>query len=627
MTFHTQVVGANGQRQAMAIERMPGLAEVDPLELPFRPARRDDRLLGGRVDRGPGRDGARCTNSRTARRRCNLARASRWRSDPDLASGRRLADEADLVIDLCTPHADALIAIDGVDTPVGPGSTLTAVAIVNSIKVRTAQLLAERGAMPPIITRASVVGAERSRALFDAAYQEHARRIARALTAGGVMATGTDAEEVAPIDAHRPTSTQGQSVSQFDDAARSARRIVEEENGSINGSTAQAAARPGSDRGPRGRVLEPGARPTTAPSASAPARVQRGGRRRSRRRPRPPPQYKIGYSNGGGVGNGFREEQVCTAKAEALASGQVSQLTDDPPQHGRSRPAPGHPRPDRRRRRRDRVQPERSRRPQPGARGGQGRRHPDHLGRRLRHRTPTPTTCTTTRSSTRSSAPSGCSSSSAARATSTTRAASPATRPTATATSGSRKPSQDYPSIKVVPTADGVATGWDPAKATQLINDFLSSGAVRRHPGHLDVGHGLAGRRRHQGRRQAVRADRRCRPRRVRQPAPRPRPGLKGAAVTNTAAVGGAGVNLALKILNGETAETDPSATQPNTVLLKPVLADNVERRRQDDARVVAGGRARPALAARSADRGLHHVHPRAGRRLQGPGRVSQRPV
>ena len=37
-------------------------------------------------------------------------------------------------------------------------------------------------------------------------------------------------------------------------------------------------------------------------------------------------QWKIGYSNGGGVGNGFREEQVCTAKAEALASGQVSKV-------------------------------------------------------------------------------------------------------------------------------------------------------------------------------------------------------------------------------------------------------------------------------------------------------------
>src|SRR5438552_13432184 len=28
MTFHTQVVGANGQRQAMFIERVPGLADV-----------------------------------------------------------------------------------------------------------------------------------------------------------------------------------------------------------------------------------------------------------------------------------------------------------------------------------------------------------------------------------------------------------------------------------------------------------------------------------------------------------------------------------------------------------------------------------------------------------------------
>ena len=53
-------------------------------------------------------------------------------------------------------------------------------------------------------------------------------------------------------------------------------------------------------------------------------------------------------------------------------------------------------------------------------------------------------------------------------------------------------------------------------------------------------------------------------------------PGLKGAAVTNTAAVGGAGIGLALKLLNGETVTTDPSASQPNTVLLKPVVADNV---------------------------------------------------
>src|SRR3954467_4111613 len=33
--------------------------------------------------------------------------------------------------------------------------------------------------------------------------------------------------------------------------------------------------------------------------------------------------FTIGYSNGGGVGNGFREEQVCTAKAEATAEASM----------------------------------------------------------------------------------------------------------------------------------------------------------------------------------------------------------------------------------------------------------------------------------------------------------------
>ena len=39
--------------------------------------------------------------------------------------------------------------------------------------------------MPPVMTRASVVGAVRSKALFEQAYQEHARRLARAIDIGG----------------------------------------------------------------------------------------------------------------------------------------------------------------------------------------------------------------------------------------------------------------------------------------------------------------------------------------------------------------------------------------------------------------------------------------------------------
>jgi uncharacterized phosphosugar-binding protein len=184
MTFHTQVVGANGQRQAMAIERMPGLAEVILSNFTFGPHDLMIVFSAGGATAVPV-EMARGARARGLRVVAVTSLAQSTTGDPDLVTGRRLAEEADLVIDLCTPHADALVAIDGVDTPVGPGSTIAAVAVANSIKVRTAQLLAERGALPPTITRASVVGAERSRALFDAAYREHARRIARAIAGEG----------------------------------------------------------------------------------------------------------------------------------------------------------------------------------------------------------------------------------------------------------------------------------------------------------------------------------------------------------------------------------------------------------------------------------------------------------
>ena len=180
MTFHTQVVGANGQRQAMFIERTPGLAEVVLSNFRFGPT---DVMI---VFSASGLSAVPVEIARGARKRgmrvIGVTSVQQSMSgDPHPDVGTRLLDEADLVIDLCTPHADALCTVDGLDTPVGPGSTITAVAIVNAIKVRVAELLTARGAMPPVITRTSVVGKERSAELFDEAYREHARRIARAI--------------------------------------------------------------------------------------------------------------------------------------------------------------------------------------------------------------------------------------------------------------------------------------------------------------------------------------------------------------------------------------------------------------------------------------------------------------
>ena len=180
MSNHFDVVGTNGQRQAMFIERMPGLAEVILDNFSFRP---EDVMV---VFSANGLNAVPVEMARGARRRgLKVVAVTGVRQslagEPDPAVGGRLLDEADIVIDLCTPEADAMVQVPGLDTPVGPSSTLAYVAIVNSLKVRIAQLLVEQGITPPVITRASVVGAERSRALFDSAYREHARRVARTI--------------------------------------------------------------------------------------------------------------------------------------------------------------------------------------------------------------------------------------------------------------------------------------------------------------------------------------------------------------------------------------------------------------------------------------------------------------
>jgi uncharacterized phosphosugar-binding protein len=184
MTFHTQVVGANGQRQAMFIERVPGLAEVILSNFRFGP--RDVMMVfsASGLTAVPV-EMARGAKARGLRVIAVTSVAQSMSAEPEPAAGARLLEEADLVLDLCTPHADAMVTIGGLDSPVGPGSTIGAVCIVNAIKVRTAELLVERGAMPPVITRASAVGAERSRTLFDEAYREHARRLARAIDKQG----------------------------------------------------------------------------------------------------------------------------------------------------------------------------------------------------------------------------------------------------------------------------------------------------------------------------------------------------------------------------------------------------------------------------------------------------------
>src|SRR5438445_3213589 len=181
MTFHTQVVGANGQRQAMFIERVPGLADVILSNFHFEPK---DAVM---VFSASGLGAVVVEFARGARQRglpvtavTSIAQSKAAELEEEV--GSRLMDEADIVIDLCTPAGDALCRLEGLaETPIGPGSTLAAIAVADAIKVRTAELLLAGGKLPPVITSVAEVGRKRSDELFEAAYREHARRAAHSL--------------------------------------------------------------------------------------------------------------------------------------------------------------------------------------------------------------------------------------------------------------------------------------------------------------------------------------------------------------------------------------------------------------------------------------------------------------
>jgi uncharacterized phosphosugar-binding protein len=180
MTFHTEVVGANGQRQAMFIERIEGLAEQILANFTLRDT---DAMM---IFSASGRNAVPIEMAIQARKAglpviAVSAQAESYSGEARHSSGTRLADHADVLIDLCTPAGDALCDVDGLDVPIGPGSTLAAVAIVNEIKLRVAQLLTSDGRLPPVLTSAALVGTEKSDRLFEAAYAEHAHRAAAVL--------------------------------------------------------------------------------------------------------------------------------------------------------------------------------------------------------------------------------------------------------------------------------------------------------------------------------------------------------------------------------------------------------------------------------------------------------------
>ncbi|MEM7384046.1 MAG: SIS domain-containing protein [Verrucomicrobiota bacterium] len=176
LTFHNLVVGANGQRQAMFIENVPGLAKQVLRNFALKPT---DSAL---VISSSGCNIVPIEMADEFQRRGVkvVALVSQKHSEPSTskrADGKKLTDFADLILDTGAPLGDSMVAIENLETKVAPGSTVGGCLLVNAVKAEVAKRLTEAGSPPKVLTAGAVIGNEKATRIFDAAYDEHAHRI------------------------------------------------------------------------------------------------------------------------------------------------------------------------------------------------------------------------------------------------------------------------------------------------------------------------------------------------------------------------------------------------------------------------------------------------------------------
>jgi len=178
LTFHNPVVGSNGQRQSMFLENVSGLAAKILRNFDLRDE--DSALVISSGGCGlVAIEIAEIFQSKNIR---VVSLISQEHSDANRSNredGLKLGDFSDMVLDTGAQAGDAMIDVEGLETPVSPGSSLGGVVVVNALKAQVAHNLTAAGHPPPVITAACLVGKEKSESLFEAAYDEHARRLAK----------------------------------------------------------------------------------------------------------------------------------------------------------------------------------------------------------------------------------------------------------------------------------------------------------------------------------------------------------------------------------------------------------------------------------------------------------------
>ena len=177
LTFHNAIVGPNGLRQSLHLEKTPGYAEQILRNFAFGPkdvliviSTSGIRQVIIEMAEGAKQRGLKVIGV-VSRDHCDQAK-------PAHVSGKKLTDVADVILDNGAPVGDTLLALDGSPGKTGPFSTLGGGLVMNMLRCEVAQRLVDRGIEPVFLPSHQFVGSRTVEEQLEYFYAQYARRIA-----------------------------------------------------------------------------------------------------------------------------------------------------------------------------------------------------------------------------------------------------------------------------------------------------------------------------------------------------------------------------------------------------------------------------------------------------------------
>ncbi len=177
LTFHNLIVGPNGLRQSLHLEKTPGYAEQILRNFAFGP---HDVLI---VISTSGIREVIIEMAEGARRRGLpvigvISQEHCERARPAHANGKKLIDVADVILDNGAPEGDCVVALDGTPQKTGPLSTVGGALVMNMLRCEVAQRLLDRGIEPVFLPSHQFAGRQSVQDRLEFFYAAYARRVA-----------------------------------------------------------------------------------------------------------------------------------------------------------------------------------------------------------------------------------------------------------------------------------------------------------------------------------------------------------------------------------------------------------------------------------------------------------------